>query len=131
MSREKHFTVQTPDVCFLLSLCFNSTYLILLSIAPKNIFSQFCQSILPSKNPNRSTQMVAIMLLILLYVIINVLTGVLLYLIIKFLKSKPFGHQYVTDHLSIDFVIVLFASVSIYSASIIIRELTGPLGPML
>ena len=75
--------------------------------------------------------MVATRLLILLYAAINVITGVLLYLLIKFLKSKPFGSQYVTDHLSIDFVIVLFASVSIYSLAIIIRELTGPLESML
>jgi hypothetical protein len=64
--------------------------------------------------------------LILLYVTITLVTGILLFLIIKYLQDKPFGRQFVTDHLSVYLSIAIFATNSFLSTAIILREIIGP-----
>jgi len=63
---------------------------------------------------------------ILVYSAILVLTGTILYLIIKYLKEKPFGAQFVTDQLSIDVILSVFSTVFVTSVAVIFRELVGP-----
>ena len=67
------------------------------------------------------------MIVVVSYFAIYVATASLLYLIVSYLKGKPFGHQFVTYRLSIDFALVIFVGSSIYSWSIFWRELMGPL----
>ena len=66
------------------------------------------------------------LLLVLMYFSITTCTGLLLFLIIKYLQEKPFGKQFVTDHLSINLSWAIFASVAYLSGAIIIRETCGP-----
>ena len=66
------------------------------------------------------------MWVIIIYIATLVLTGILLYLLLKYLKEKPFGGQLVTDHLSIDLIISLFTLVLVTCVSVIGRELFGP-----
>lgn len=66
------------------------------------------------------------MFLILLYLLITATTGVLLYLITKYLRQKPFGAQFVADHLSIDLAISVFAVVLFTSVTVVAREILGP-----
>ena len=66
------------------------------------------------------------LLLVLMYFSITTCTGLLLFLIIKYLQEKPFGKQFVTDHLSINLSWAIFASVAFLSAAIIVRETFGP-----
>jgi hypothetical protein len=70
------------------------------------------------------------MFLILLYASITVLTGVLLFLITKYLRKKPFGTQFVTDRLSVDLAVCVFSVVLITSSAIVAREILGPFGEM-
>jgi len=66
------------------------------------------------------------MFLIVLYSSITIATGVLLYLITKYLRQKPFGAQFVADHLSIDLAISVFAVVLFTSVIVVAREILGP-----
>ena len=66
------------------------------------------------------------MILILIYVTIALLTGTLLYLIIKYLKKKPFGAQFVSDHLCVDLALTVFSGVLYTSLVVIAREFHGP-----
>ena len=66
------------------------------------------------------------MWVIIIYIATLVLTGILLYLLLKYLKEKPFGGQLVTGHLSIDLIISLFTLVLVTCVSVIGRELFGP-----
>jgi hypothetical protein len=68
------------------------------------------------------------MFLILLYTTITVLTGVLLFLITKYLRKKPFGTQFVTDRLRVDLAVCVFSVVSFNSSAIVAREILGPFG---
>ena len=61
-----------------------------------------------------------------MYLGITTVTGLLLLTIVKYLKDKPFGKQFVTDHLSITLSWSIFGSVAFLSAAIIIREIVGP-----
>jgi len=71
--------------------------------------------------------MLAIMLLIVIYLTITILTGILLYLISKYMREKPFGSQFVTDHLSTDLAITVFVATALTSSMVIAREILGPL----
>jgi hypothetical protein len=66
------------------------------------------------------------MFLILLYLSITTTTGVLLYLITKYLRRKPFGVQFVADHISIDLAISVFVVVLFTSVTVVAREILGP-----
>jgi hypothetical protein len=66
------------------------------------------------------------MFLIVLYSSITIATGVLLYLITKYLRQKPFGAQFVADRLSIDLAISAFAVVLFTSVIVVVREILGP-----
>lgn len=71
--------------------------------------------------------LVRIMLLIIVYLLITIVTGVLLFLIIKYMKEKPFGAQFVADHLSADLALSVFSATAITSFMIIAREIRGPM----
>lgn len=71
--------------------------------------------------------MLGIMLIIGIYLTITLLTGILLYLITKYMREKPFGSQFVTDHLSTDLAITIFVAIALTSSMIIAREILGPL----
>lgn len=64
--------------------------------------------------------------LILLYFSIMLSTGILFFLIIKYLQDKPFGQQFVTDRLSVQSSIVIVILISNLSIAIIVREIFGP-----
>ena len=66
------------------------------------------------------------MKIILVFISITLLTATLLFLIIKYLREKPFGRQMVTDHLSVNLATAIFSGVAFLSAIIIVRELIGP-----
>ena len=66
------------------------------------------------------------MILISVYILITLLTGTLLYLIVKYLKKKPFGAQFVSDHLCVDLALAVFSGVLYTSLTVIARELHGP-----
>ena len=64
--------------------------------------------------------------IILVFSTITLITATLLFLIIKYLREKPFGRQMVTDHLSANLATAIFSGVAFLSAIIIVRELFGP-----
>ncbi len=66
------------------------------------------------------------MFLIVLYLSITISTGVLLHLITKYLRQKPFRAKFVADHLSIDLAISVFAVVLFTSVTVVAREILGP-----
>jgi len=66
------------------------------------------------------------MFLIIIYLFIIIMSGLLLGLFIKYLKEKPFGAQFVTDHLSRDLAVTIFCTVCVASLIIIAREVHGP-----
>ena len=66
------------------------------------------------------------MLLILTYLLIIVLSGLPLRIIVKYLQEKPFGSQFVTDHLSTDLALSVFCAVTLTSVLILVREVIGP-----
>lgn len=70
--------------------------------------------------------MILTMLLTLIYFAITLTSGTMLYIIYKYLKGKPFGTQFVTDHLSADLIINIFVSIVYVSASVGVREAAGP-----
>jgi hypothetical protein len=72
------------------------------------------------------SEMIAKMVLAIVYLLITTLTGYLLYLIVKYLKKKPFGAQFVTDHLSVDLAFTVFTSVAFTSTTVVAREILGP-----
>jgi hypothetical protein len=47
-------------------------------------------------------------------------------MILKYLKEKPYGQQFLTDHLIIGLLACLFTSIAFLSSAIILRELFGP-----
>lgn len=65
-------------------------------------------------------------LLIMLYLFITISTGVLFFIIIKYLKEKPFGKQFVTDHLNVSLSASIFADIAFLSMAVILREIIGP-----
>jgi hypothetical protein len=66
------------------------------------------------------------MILIVIYLFIIIICGLLLCLITKYLKEKPFGTQFVTDHLCGDLAVNVFCAVTLTSTIIIAREVYGP-----
>ena len=66
------------------------------------------------------------MLLIFTYLLIIVLSGLPLWIIVKYLKEKPFGSQFVTDHLSSDLALSVFCAVTLASVLVLAREVIGP-----
>ena len=60
------------------------------------------------------------------YLLIILSTGTLLFLMIKYWQEKPFGRQFVTDHLSVDLAITVFTCVAFLATANIFRELWGP-----
>jgi len=65
-------------------------------------------------------------LLIIMYISITATTATFFLLIIKYLKEKPFGQLFVSDHLSIGLLISVFMAIFFPSSAIILRELAGP-----
>jgi hypothetical protein len=63
--------------------------------------------------------------LIALYISITVSTGILFLMIIRYLKEKPFGRQFVSDHLSIGLLSSVYASIVFMASAIIAREMAG------
>ena len=64
--------------------------------------------------------------IVLVFISITLLTAILLFLIIKYLREKPFGSQLVTDYLSVNLAISIFSGVAFLSTVIIAREVFGP-----
>ena len=67
------------------------------------------------------------LLLISSYVAVNFVSAILLFTIAQFSKKKPFGKQFVTNRLSVDFALVIFTAISIYAWTVIARLALGPL----
>ncbi len=68
-------------------------------------------------------------LMIFLYFFISLSTGCFYLVIFRYLKEKPFGTLFVSDHLYIGLLVSVFFSVTFLSSAIIIREVTGPYSP--
>ncbi len=64
--------------------------------------------------------------LIIMYFSITALTACVFLLILKYLKEKPFGQQYLSDQLIITLMVSIFAIIAFLSVALTLREIIGP-----